>query len=343
MVSGHLGKFIHPFLGVVLFAFATSCNISDPGLVTTGDAGMNGAEDVQDVLPAPDLGREDTSVPVLDVSDTTAQEDAPSEGSDADVLDSGDTSDADVSDTADISDTSDAADTGPEGPERITSGLVVLYTFAEGQGTITQDVSGVSPAHDLTMHGNVEWLAGGGIRLLHDGRFESNEVPTKIYERVSPSGSGQFTVELWMHPADLVQWGPGRLFTLSRGPTLRNLTVAHQDADVHIRVRNDTTDDGLRGRPYVNIPDVVPEELKHYAVVYDGEFLGVYIDGVLVAREERAALSGWDPTMLLSIGREIGLGDDEELRQWTGKLHLVAMYDRPLSAEEVLDNFAAGL
>lgn len=68
-----------------------------------------------------------------------------------------------------ISSSDAAPDASPDGevipqdlaPARVSSGLIALYTFAEGTGTIAHDTSGVSPALDLTLPGTgVSWTSG---------------------------------------------------------------------------------------------------------------------------------------------------------------------------------------
>ena len=49
-------------------------------------------------------------------------------------------------------------------------------------------------------------------------------------------------------------------------------------------------------------------------------------------------LSNWDDTYPLSLANEA-----DGIRPWLGELHLVAFYDRALDANEVSQNFSAGL
>ncbi len=64
----------------------------------------------------------------------------------------------------------------------------------------------------------------------------------------------------------------------------------------------------------------------------------MYVNGVRGANGPLGGdLSAWDPSMRLALGNEFTLD-----RPWHGSIHLVAIYDRALSAQEIQQNFQAG-
>ena len=73
---------------------------------------------------------------------------------------------------------------------------------------------------------------------------------------------------------------------------------------------------------------------------YDGITERLYVNGV--EHPTTVVLAGnysnWDASDKFSIGNE-GSAD----RPWNGTVYLVAVYDRPLSPEEVTQNFDAGV
>lgn len=48
---------------------------------------------------------------------------------------------------------------------RFEDNVIALYEFKAGEGQVAYDTSGVSPALDLTLSGNVDWVGGWGINL----------------------------------------------------------------------------------------------------------------------------------------------------------------------------------
>ncbi len=48
---------------------------------------------------------------------------------------------------------------------RHEANVIALYQFKTGSGAIAYDTSGVNPAIDLNIIGNVEWVGGWGINL----------------------------------------------------------------------------------------------------------------------------------------------------------------------------------
>ncbi|MEM6993653.1 MAG: LamG domain-containing protein, partial [Myxococcota bacterium] len=66
--------------------------------------------------------------------------------------------------------------------------------------------------------------------------------------------------------------------------------------------------------------------------------LTLWVNGEAMASEERAGdFSVWPDDHVLAVGNEVSLG-----RPYEGTIHLVAIYDRALSAEEIGQNFDAG-
>jgi hypothetical protein len=64
----------------------------------------------------------------------------------------------------------------------------------------------------------------------------------------------------------------------------------------------------------------------------------LFVNGAAVATGTRAkTLSNWASTARLHLG-----GERDGSKQWLGTYHLVAMYNRALSPQEVLQNFVAG-
>ncbi len=108
--------------------------------------------------------------------------------------------------------------------DRVTDGLVVLYTLEEGSGGTVHDVSGVTPALDIINNTPTAttWITGG-VRVNTTTVFASPGAASKIISRCMTTN--QITVEAWVRPANLTQAGPARILTLSLDGSYRNFTL----------------------------------------------------------------------------------------------------------------------
>ena len=80
-------------------------------------------------------------------------------------------------------------------------GLLALYLFEEGQGTITvHDVSGYGTPLDLTIPNldDVTWIPDGGLSVDDSSLIASSDAASKISDAVRTSD--EFTLEWWGAP-----------------------------------------------------------------------------------------------------------------------------------------------
>lgn len=231
---------------------------------------------------------------------------------------------------------------GKPGWERVSTSLQALYRFTEGTGSVVRDLSGVGTPLDLNVSnaGRVKWVEGG-LAVTGSTLIASPGAATKIINAVRSSGA--ITVEAWVKPASTNQNGPARIATLSKDLYSRNFTLGQgvyggSSAVYDMRLRSSTTNQN--GTPSLNTPHgTLSTQLTH--VVYTRDASGtarLYIDG-----QQRAGtlvggnLSNWDTTARLCLGNEL-TGD----RPWLGEFHLIAIYSRALTQDEVHQNFWAG-
>jgi hypothetical protein len=86
-----------------------------------------------------------------------------------------------------------------------------------------------------------------------------------------------------------------------------------------------------------------PEEPFHVVWTYDAGTEYVYFNGADLGGEftDRGSdITNWDPTYKLIIGTEDN--NTESKRQFEGKVFMVAIYDKVLTAKEIEANFDAG-
>lgn len=224
---------------------------------------------------------------------------------------------------------------------RVTSGLVVLYDFNEGLGTIVHDVSQVGAPLNLNIGdpSAVQWVPGGLV-LAGPAAIASPGYATKIYNACVPAN--EVTLEVWAAPASTTQYGPATLMTMSSGYA-RNFGFGQGLADpgtgsaYNARLRTSITGSG--GDPLTTPPNQAALALQH--LVFARTAAGattVYVDdNPVIAGSVGGTFSTWGSTYRFVIGDELTGG-----QPWLGELQLLAVYSRALSPAEVTQNYLAG-
>ncbi|HUG66104.1 MAG TPA: LamG-like jellyroll fold domain-containing protein, partial [Pirellulaceae bacterium] len=225
-----------------------------------------------------------------------------------------------------------------EKQQRVNRGLLVLYDFAEGKGQTVHDRSGVGTPLDLSIDksSGVRW-SKNTLALDSSALIASTQPAKKIIDAVKKSNA--ITLEAWLKPASNSQIGPARIVSLSANVSQRNVTLG-QEKDVYdVRLRATGSDNN--GLPSTASPSKsLQPKLTH--VVFTRDAAGtaiILIDGKqVVSKKVGGNFSNWDGNYRLALANEV-----TKERPWLGELHLVAIYDRALSGQEVQQNFAAGI
>jgi hypothetical protein len=242
----------------------------------------------------------------------------------------------------------------PALPARVTNGQLVLYTFREGEGAVVHDVSGAGPALDLQI-GNlsgVKW-SPSGLQVLGPTIIASQAPATKVTDAIV--WTQELAVEAWITPAEVQaksckkfergcpKVGAGRIVTISSDELLRDFTLGQSDppypgSAFTFRLRTTTTD--TNGWPPVATPADAAVEGRLTHLVYTRDASGLsrfFIDGVASSQKRFGGdLSSWQRDFRLGLANEL-TGD----RPWLGTYHLIAVYDRALSAGEIARNYKA--
>lgn len=226
----------------------------------------------------------------------------------------------------------------PSGCSRTTNGIVALYDFKEGSGSVIKDVSGVGTPLDLTIFdpNKVSRIPGGcGISVNESTIIKSSAAGTKLKNAISVSNA--ITIEAWVKPANITQNGPARIATYSTNSTERNFMIGQDGDDYVARFRTSTTDNN--GTPTVAATEDLSTTLQH--VVYTRDASGnekIYVDNVVKFSGTRTGLANnWNSGYYFALANEMTLD-----RAWLGEMYLVAVYSKALSAAEVGQNFGAG-
>ncbi|NIA31304.1 MAG: T9SS type A sorting domain-containing protein, partial [Actinobacteria bacterium] len=221
--------------------------------------------------------------------------------------------------------------------KRAQNDLIVLYTFTENKGTIIKDVSGVGVAMDIQIENPaaVKW-GDGFLKINGATTIASSGAATKIVEACK--ASKEVTIEAWVRPASLNQSGPARIVTLSSDAYHRDFTLGQESSSYETRLRTTTTgENGMN--PALRANAVVLPQLTH--LVYTRSSQGsarIFINGKQVSNSSdiSGSFANWSD-FRFALANELNGG-----RKWLGEFHLVAVYSRALTENEILGNFAAG-
>ncbi len=227
------------------------------------------------------------------------------------------------------------------GANRYDADTIAKYEFETGTGYVAYDTSGIDPAADLTITGNVTWAGGWGINVGAGGKAQANtSASSKLYSLIQ--ATGEFSVEAWVAPA-LVAANNSYMVSYSGGDTTRNFTLGQTNQDYDFMLRGSNSD--LNGMPQLQTPDaamVLQASLQHVVLTYDPvNGRQIYVNGVnmnVTDPQKGGTISNWDASFALVLGNEVS-GDDS----WQGLIKFVAVHSRAMTAAQVLQNYNAGV
>jgi hypothetical protein len=227
------------------------------------------------------------------------------------------------------------------GGGRFETNLIAKWEFKTGFGNQAFDTSGVSPALDLTMSGNYNWVGGWGIQLNGGKAQGSTANSKKLYDNIV--NTGEFSIEMWVAPANVTQEGPARIATYSGGDDTRNFMLGQTLYNYDFLVRNNNTDaNGSPALSTANADEVLQAALQHVVVNYDANGgRRIFVNGEDTGYEdpvEGTLLSEWDDSYAFALGSEVSGRFD-----FAGTIRMVAIHNRVLNAEQISSNFDAGI
>lgn len=227
------------------------------------------------------------------------------------------------------------------GGNRYENAQIGLWEFKTGTGTTAFDTSGVEPAINLQLIGDVEWFGGWGI-TINDGRAQGSTTSSaKLHDLIK--ATGEYSIEAWVVPNNVTQ-EMARIVTYSAGDTARNFTLEQNLYNYDFRHRSDSTD--ANGNPAsLSTPamdEVLQATLQHVVATYgpvDGR--KIYVNGNLVTDPDPIApdsIVSWQDNFAFVLGNEAsGNG------LFKGTLRLVAIHNRELTPAQIMQNFEVGV
>jgi len=244
-----------------------------------------------------------------------------------------------------------------EGEGRVEDAIIAKYEFKTGSGQTAFDSSGVSPALNLTLSENVNWITARGIEITDPNMTRVSkavatvEASKKLYDKISgPEGSKQYTIEAWIINDNTALEGPARIVSYSKDAQNRNFTMGQDTSYYNFRNRTDLTGNNGSSPALESDNDAgdLKPQLQHVVFTFDTtNGRNIYVNGYKTDYEKYetdpsvpADISNWDDSYAFVLGNEV---QDNVKRQWLGKMLFVGIHDRALTADEILQNALEGI
>ena len=223
---------------------------------------------------------------------------------------------------------------------RFESDVIALYQFKTGEGNIAYDTSGISPAANLSLTGDIEWLGSWGLSFTNGKAQASTATSKKLHDLIT--STGEFSVEAWVTPNNVVQEGPARIISYSAGDNDRNFTLGQTQYNYDFMLRSESSNSN--GEPALSTPDndeVLQATLQHVIITYTAtQGRRIYVNGERINTRDNdiAPIAAWDDSFALILGREASNN-----HVWQGDVRLLAIYNRALEQSQISQNYDVGV
>jgi hypothetical protein len=175
---------------------------------------------------------------------------------------------------------------------------------------------------------DVAWMPNStGLRFGEYGTILS----AGIFRAGSSASGAPCSLEIWFKPGDpndtntmLAFYGPENLISFSLHQSIRDLVFRHQNLDRQNQL----------SESHIYLDDVLhPDTASFVTMTASPQGTAFYVDGALVKRSSDFIVSAGDFAGQLILGNSPVANDS-----WSGDLLGLAIYDRELSAAEVLEH-----
>jgi len=226
------------------------------------------------------------------------------------------------------------------GGNRYNGNVIGMWEFKTGSGTVAYDTSGVEPAIDLALSGDVTWVGGWGINV-RSGKAQGTTIASKkLHDLIK--ATGEYTVEAWVAPGNVAQ-EESRIVSYSGGVMARNFMLGQTLYSYDFHNRSSNSDQNGEPKLMTSADDEdLQATLQHVVATYDPvNGRRIYVNGEFTDDIDPVAggtLGDWDDTFALVLGNEVS-GD----RQFQGVFRMVAIYNRAITPAQITQNFQAGV
>jgi len=226
------------------------------------------------------------------------------------------------------------------GGNRYEANAIATYEFKTRTGLTAFDTSGIEPAMNLNLSGDVSWLSAWGISI-NDGKAQASTASSKKLHDLIKS-TGEFTLEAWVIPGNVSQ-EEARIMSYSAGVDARNFTLGQTLYNYDLAIRSSTADGN--GMPALSTNDDdedLQATLQHVVSTYDPVNGGrIYVNGQFtddIDLNGGGSLADWDDSFAFVVGNEVSSD-----RLWTGSVRFISVHNRALTDLQIQQNFDAGV
>jgi len=224
------------------------------------------------------------------------------------------------------------------GGGRYEADQIALYTFKVGTGNTVLDVSGVSPAMNLTLSGaegtDYDWMSNWGIQFnTKNAKAQAlTSDSAKLQQMIGVLGQA-YTIEAWVAPANTTQ-NMSSIVTYDGGGSSGVNFSLNQNATSYEAVNHDNA--------LLSATDVLTATLQHVVLTYSPTSgRNIYINGnkTPVASDNTTEnLGNWGTDFALVLGNNLA-----NSMPWQGQIRMLAIHNAALTPDEVNQNYAAGV
>lgn len=178
------------------------------------------------------------------------------------------------------------------------------------------------------------WIAQADrIQFLKPGMVRTVSTPSDL-TKTFKSAPG-LTIETWLTPSTVETAKVRRIVSYSDDLFHKNFTLGQRNSSLIFRLRTNA----YRLAPEIAVANVFkPERSQHIVVSYDRSHCYIYVNGQLHSGPAlRGDFSTWNPNYLFLLGNE-RTGDSP----WLGTIENMVLYNRPLTAAEVTEDYRTG-
>jgi hypothetical protein len=226
------------------------------------------------------------------------------------------------------------------GGNRYNQNIIGLWEFKTGRGSVAYDTSGVEPAINLNLSGDISWVGGYGINVRSGKAQGSTTASKKLTDLIK--ATGEYSIEAWVAPGNVAQ-EDARIVSYSGGTSTRNFMLGQTLYSYDFYNRSDRTN--VNGDPKLTTDadaERLQATLQHVVVTFDPvNGRRVYVNGEYTGDADPASggtIADWDDTFAFVLGNEVS--ND---RQFQGVFRFVAVYNRALTQQQITTNFQAGV
>ena len=230
------------------------------------------------------------------------------------------------------------------GGNRYENDQIALWEFKTGVGNEAFDTSGIEPAMKLTFTGSVNWILGYGLDFSNGGKAQASTVTSKKLNDLIRL-NGAYSIEAWVIPGNVTQ-EDARIISYSAGDAARNFSLSQTLYNYEFLNRTDKTN--IEGRDSLISNDekeFLQSALQHVVVTFDPvNGRRIYVNGVFTEDTDAEDVIGgslldWNDTYAFVLGNEVSGKDNA----WSGKLRMVAIHNRALTQEQIIQNMSVGV